>query len=128
MGSNIFPHPTANLSRRQPSVPLSLATRSRTKLANLPAQVPLPRDPVSSDSDSDYDMSSNVPVDPDVASVEQRDQTKPPMLTGGKVTAQVLRDFGEGCESYFFHKEIAADKQVTSIILGPSYQRLVPSQ
>lgn len=127
MGSILPPRSTANLSRRLPSVPYSLATRSRNNLANPavnPAQVPLPRDPISSDSESDYEMSSQSPVDPDVASVEQRDQTKPPMLTGGRVSAQVLRDFGEGCESYFFHKEIQADKQVTSIIMGIKDHRI----
>ena len=62
-------------------------------------------------------MSTQSQVDPDVASVEQRDQTKPPMLTGGKVSVQVLRDFSDSCKSYFFHEEIAPDKQVTSIIM-----------
>ena len=63
-------------------------------------------------------MSTQSQVNPDVASVEQRNQTKLPMLTGSKVSTQVLRDFSDGCESYFFHKEIATNKQVTSIIMG----------
>ena len=40
------------------------------------------------------------------------------MITSGKVSTQVLWDFSEGCESYFFHKEITPDKQVSVIIMG----------
>lgn len=83
-----------------------------------PAQIPLPCDPISSDSDSNYNMSTQQSTNPDIASVEQHNQTKPPMLTSGKVSAQVLQDFSEGCESYFFHKDITPDKQVSAIIMG----------
>ena len=130
MGSNLPSHPTTsqknttNLSHRQPSVPHALTTRSQINRAIPAANPNLPPKPVLSDSDSDYEMSAQSQVDPDVASVEQRDQMKPPMLTGGKVSVQVLQDFSDGCESYFFHKEIAAEKQVTSIIMGIKDHRI----
>ena len=109
---------TTNLSHHQPSVPHALTMHSQISQAIPAANPNPPPKPVLSDSSSDYEMSTQSQVDPDVASVEQCDQIKPPMLTGGKVSVQVLQDFGDSCESYFFHKEIAADKQVTSIIMG----------
>lgn len=128
MGSILPPCSTAKLSRHNPSAPTSLTTRSRGNLANPalnPLYVPLPPNPISSDSGSNYYMSNPTPVEPDVASVEQRDQTKPPMLTGRKASAQVLHDFEDsGCETYFFHKEVQANKQVTSVILGIKDHRI----
>ena len=96
MGSNLPSHPTAsqknttNLSHCQPSVPHALTMRSQINRAIPTANPNPPPKPVLSDSDSDYKMSTQSQVDPDVATVEQRDQTKLPMLTGSKVSAQVL--------------------------------------
>ena len=116
MGSLLPPCSTTNLSHHQPSVLYSQATLANSAVN--PTQIPLLHDPVSSDDDSDYDMSTQQPTNPDITSVKQRDQTKPPVLTSSKVSTQVLQDFSEGCESYFFHKEIAPNKQVSAIIMG----------
>ena len=124
MGSNPHLHPTtsqkntANLSCHQPSVPHALTMCSQISWAIPTANPNLPLKLVLSDSNSGYKMSTQSQVDPDVASVEQCNQMKPPMLTGGKVSTQVLWDFSDSCKSYFLHKEIAADKQVTAIIMG----------
>ena len=67
-------------------------------------------------------MSTQSQVNPDIASVEQH--TNKAALMGGKVSTQVLQDFSDGCKPYIFHKEIAADKQVTSIIMGIKDQHI----
>ncbi|KIM90206.1 hypothetical protein PILCRDRAFT_1558 [Piloderma croceum F 1598] len=90
---------------------------------NLPEQIPLPPSPAPSDlssSSSEYlsVMSQLPPADPLTARLEQPDQTKPPVLTSGTVTPQVLRDWEDGCNNYFFHKSIADDRQVCAIVLA----------
>jgi len=63
-------------------------------------------------------MSQIQTTDPNITQVEQHDQTKPPVLTVGKVTPQVLRDWEDACLGYYFHKGVADDRQVRSVILG----------
>ena len=63
-------------------------------------------------------MSTQQSTNPDVTLVKQCNQTKLPVLTSSKVSTQVLWHFSKGCESYFFHKEITPNKQVSVIIMG----------
>ncbi|KIM83633.1 hypothetical protein PILCRDRAFT_7047 [Piloderma croceum F 1598] len=69
-------------------------------------------------------MSQLPPADPLTARLEQPDQTKPPVLTSGTVTPQVLRDWEDGCNNYFFHKSITDDRQVRAIVLGLKDHRI----
>lgn len=90
MGSIIPPCSTTTLSHHQPSIPYLLATHLQTVLDSPAAnshQVLLPCDPISSDNDTNYNMSSQPPVNPNIALVEQCDQTKLLMLTSSKVSA-----------------------------------------
>lgn len=40
------------------------------------------------------------------------------MLTVRKITPQILTDFKDSCNTYFFHKKVKDNKQVQAIILG----------
>jgi hypothetical protein len=64
------------------------------------------------------------PATTEFAEVEQRDQTKPPILTVGKITPQALNNFSDGCEAYFFHKQVADAKQVQVVVLGLKDHRI----
>jgi hypothetical protein len=66
----------------------------------------------------------STPPTSEFASIDQRDQTKPLTLTAGKVTPKILRDFEDGCETYFFHKKVKDDEQVQAIVLGIKDHRI----
>jgi hypothetical protein len=46
------------------------------------------------------------------------EQGKPPVVTAGKLTPDLLFNFENGAYSYFLHKELAADKQVPCVAGG----------
>ena len=58
------------------------------------------------------------PADPNTAQLEQADQTKPLVLTAGKVTPQILHEWEEACDGYFYHKKVKAEDQVHTVVLG----------
>lgn len=112
--------PTVSNPQATVSVPL---TRSRAALqpqgtAPVPVPLPPPSAHPPSDTDSDSSFVMNNPPSTEFAEVDQRDQTKPPILTLGKVTPKALNNFADGCEAYFFHKQVAVDKQVQVVVLG----------
>ncbi|KAG2746933.1 hypothetical protein P692DRAFT_20781250, partial [Suillus brevipes Sb2] len=59
------------------------------------------------------------------ARVDQPAPTKPPFLTPGDITPEVLRTWEMGCRQYFKHKDIPAEEQVGKVAWGmqePSVQ------
>ncbi|KAG2095734.1 uncharacterized protein F5147DRAFT_778632 [Suillus discolor] len=59
------------------------------------------------------------------ARVDQPAPTKPPFLTPGDITPEVLRTWEMGCRQYFKHKDIPVDEQVGKVAWGmqePSVQ------
>ncbi|KAG1718917.1 hypothetical protein EDD22DRAFT_792022, partial [Suillus occidentalis] len=52
------------------------------------------------------------------ARVDQPAPTKPPFLTPGDITPEVLRTWEMGCRQYFKHKAVPADEQVGKVAWG----------
>ncbi|KAG2045749.1 hypothetical protein BDR06DRAFT_985737 [Suillus hirtellus] len=52
------------------------------------------------------------------ARVEQSVCTKPPILTAGELTPEVIRACDMACQNYFTHKEVAEDVQVKKVSWG----------
>jgi hypothetical protein len=125
---------TAKLSRRIPSVPTALVTRSKQKglravaarssspLTPIDDELegrPQPSPPSSQLSSSDSSVYTRaMPVSSNTASVEQGSPSKVPILHAGDITPTVMREFEDACVSYFDHKNIAEDRQVRMISAG----------
>jgi hypothetical protein len=88
-----------------------------TVLNSVPPPPPPPPNRPPSDTNSDDSIIMNNTPASEFAEVKQKDQTKPLILTVGKITPKVLYNFADGCDAYFFHKQIAVDKQVQAVIL-----------
>lgn len=58
------------------------------------------------------------------ARVEQLACTKPPTLTAGELTPEVVRAWDMACQNYFTHKEVAEDVQVKKVAWGMLDPRL----
>ncbi|KII87828.1 hypothetical protein PLICRDRAFT_73864, partial [Plicaturopsis crispa FD-325 SS-3] len=58
------------------------------------------------------------------ARVEQSAITKPPVLTAGKVSPRVLREWAQGAGGYFFHGGIIPSRQVEAVASGIRDDRL----
>ncbi|KAG1802447.1 uncharacterized protein BJ212DRAFT_1304812 [Suillus subaureus] len=61
------------------------------------------------------------------AHVDQSAPTKPPFLTPGDITLEVLQNWEMGCRQFIKHKEVAAEEQVGKVVWGmqePSIQEL----
>jgi len=58
------------------------------------------------------------------ASVEQSAVNKPPKLSAGELTPEVIHDWGNACTTYFMHKGIEATDQVKMIASGMTDPRL----
>jgi hypothetical protein len=88
-----------------------------------------------SDSDSDSDQSSYITHTTRLSvNMSQNTRTtllntkmtarfsvepgKPPIITGGELTPELLADFENGCLTYFAWKDVAADRQVMKIAWG----------
>ncbi|KAF8888819.1 hypothetical protein BD779DRAFT_1644806 [Infundibulicybe gibba] len=50
------------------------------------------------------------------ASVEQPTTARPPILTAGDISPEVMRKFEYGCQLYFIQKDIADDAQVRHVL------------
>lgn len=76
----------------------------------------------TSDSDSDsYPYHAYTPrtmSSSKTARVDQPAFTKPPFLTPGDITPEVLRNWEIGCRQYFKHKGIPAEEQVGKVAWG----------
>lgn len=76
----------------------------------------------TSDSDSDsYPYHAYTPrtmSSSKTARVDQPAFTKPPFLTPGDITPEVLRNWEIGCRQYFKHKSIPAEEQVGKVAWG----------
>lgn len=53
-----------------------------------------------------------------LATLEQRDGLKLPVLTTSTVTPQVLAEYKDGCKAYFYYKSVVPDWQVGAIIFS----------
>ncbi|EIM84247.1 uncharacterized protein STEHIDRAFT_82131 [Stereum hirsutum FP-91666 SS1] len=53
-----------------------------------------------------------------LATVDHKSVTKPPILTPGELSPQILQDWKFACTSYFRHKEIKATDQVEMVVSG----------
>lgn len=53
-----------------------------------------------------------------IACVDQPAPTKPPFLTPGEITPEVLRKWEMGCRQFFKHKKIPAEEQVGTVAWG----------
>jgi hypothetical protein len=58
------------------------------------------------------------------AIVEQSAPSKPPKLTIGELTPEVVRDWKNACETYFMHKGIEVKDQVKMVAFGMADPRL----
>ncbi|KAG2752641.1 hypothetical protein P692DRAFT_20724843 [Suillus brevipes Sb2] len=52
------------------------------------------------------------------AKVEQSSASKPPFLTAGELTPEVLKTFEMGCTQFFLHKDVKADEMVKKVAWG----------
>lgn len=53
-----------------------------------------------------------------IARVEQAAPSKPPALSAGQITPEVLRAWENGCTQFFLHKEVKDDKKVKKVAWG----------
>lgn len=58
------------------------------------------------------------------ATVEQKDPSKPPVLTEGEFTPDIMQDFEEACTAYFESKDVDDAKRVRKILGGLRDTRL----
>lgn len=58
------------------------------------------------------------------ATVDQSAPNKPPKLSSGELTPEVLRDWTNACATYFMHKEVEPKNQVKMIAFGMLDARL----
>ena len=87
----------------------------------IPPPVP-PSDTISSDSSTDFQISSHLlkfrlnMSNKNTASVKQDSIMKPPILTASNISPAVMHEFEDTCLGFFESKEVADDKQVRKIL------------
>jgi len=128
------PVPQSQYNPTQIPLPQSCPLTPLTPLANsptpsLPGSLPGLLTISDSDSDSSDDisvykhqlsMSASQPTKTTHLSTETMahyscNNGKPPILTAGELTLELLADFKNGCYAYFSMKDVATDKQVAKI-------------
>lgn len=53
-----------------------------------------------------------------IAKVEQAAPSKPPTLSAGQITPEILRAWENGCTQFFLHKEVKDDEKVKKVAWG----------
>jgi len=77
----------------------------------------------SDSSDSDYRVIPPVMASK-VARVDQASASKPPFLTPGEVTPEVLRAWEMGCTQFFRHKDVPEEEMVGKVAWGMQDPRI----